>query len=545
MPAQIQQEWNRVRDYAGQMSVAQKVFAALLAGLLVVGLIALAQYTTKPTMSPLFTNLAADDAAAIVEQLDATGVAYELTAGGGTILVPQEQLYDTRLAVAATGLPAGTATGYALLDDMSMTSSDFQQQVTYQRALEGELAQTIGAMEAVRTASVKLALPQETVFVDEREDPTASVFIDTEAGRSLDTQSVQAIVHLVSASIEGMQPEDVAVIDANGVVLSTVGGGSTALEQGGQTADYENRVAASVQAMLDRVVGAGNAMVSVTAELDYDKTSTTSETYDSNPDAAPLSESQTLEEYTGGAGSTSAGVLGPDNISVPSGEDSEGTYKKEDTVTNNAVDRTVEVTETAPGSVRRQSVSVVANQEAAAAIDLDALSAMVAAAAGIDETRGDVVSVNTMAFDSSAADAATAALGEAAAADKEAATRSMYIEFAKWGALLLSVILIVVLALVKGRRRRGPMDERIELSLEAVEELEARAQAALEARTQALLDQAGSVADEAELALEAAPVPDMDAVALAVRDEIAAFAAQQPAEVAEVLRGWIGSGRNA
>ncbi|SEJ56287.1 flagellar basal-body MS-ring/collar protein FliF [Demequina mangrovi] len=545
MPAQVTQEWNRLRAYAGQMSVAQKVFASLLAGLLVVGLVALAQYTTRPTMSPLFTNLAADDAAAIVEQLDASGVPYELTAGGGTILVPQAQLYATRLAVASAGLPNGTATGYALLDGMSMTSSDFQQQVTYQRALEGELATTIGAMDGVTTASVKLALPQDTVFVDEREDPTASVFIATEAGRSLDTASVQAIVHLVSASIEGMETEDVAVIDADGVVLSTVGGGSTALEQGGQTADYENRVAASVQAMLDRVVGSGNAIVSVTAELDYDTRSTTSETFDSNPDAAPLSESSSVEEYSGDGGTTAAGVLGPDNISVPEGEESEGAYRKEDTVTNNAVDKTIEVTETAPGSVRRQSVSVVADEQAAGAIDLDDLTAMVAAAAGIDETRGDVVSVATMSFDSTAAEAATVALEEAAEADTAAATRAMYVSIAKWGALLLSVILVVVVALVKSRRRGDDLEERVALSVEAVEELEARAQAALEARTQALIDQAGVVADQAELALEAAPVPTMDAVALAIRDEIATFASQQPADVAEVLRGWIGSGRNA
>ncbi|WP_062305295.1 flagellar basal-body MS-ring/collar protein FliF [Demequina subtropica] len=546
MPAQIQGRWDQLRAWAGEMSVAQKVFATLLAALLVVGLVALAQYTTKPSMSPLFTNLAADDAAAIVDQLDASGVPYELTAGGGTILVPQAQLYDTRLAVASAGLPNGTTTGYALLDDMSMTSSDFQQQVTYQRALEGELAATITAMDAVETASIKLALPQETVFVDEQEDPTASVFVATRAGASLDTQSVQAIVHLVSASIEGMEPEDVAVIDSNGVVLSTVGGGQTALEQTGQTADYETRIASSVQAMLDRVVGTGNAIVSVTAELDYDQRSTTSESYRSNPDAAPLSESSSVEEYSGDGGTTSAGVLGPDNISVPEGdEDSSGAYRKEDTVKNNAVDRTVEVTETAPGSVKRQSVSVVANQAAAASIDLDELSAMVAAAAGVDEARGDVVSVATMNFDSSVADAAATALEEAAVADEQAATRAMYVSIAKWGVLLLSVILIVILALVKGRRRRGDTDERIALSVEAVEELEARAQAALDARTQALLDQASSVADEAELAIEAAPVPTMDAVALAIRDEIAGFAAQQPAEVAEVLRGWIGSGRNA
>ena len=119
---------------------------------------------------------------------------------------------------------------------MSMTSSEFQQQVTYQRALEGELASTIAAMEGVTNASVKLAIPQDTVFAEQADAPTASVFIETSAGASLGSGAVQAIVHLVSASIEGMDPANVAVIDANGVVLSTLGGDASTVMQAGQVA---------------------------------------------------------------------------------------------------------------------------------------------------------------------------------------------------------------------------------------------------------------------------------------------------------------------
>ena len=168
-----------------------------------------------------------------------------------------------------------------------MTSSEFQQQVTYQRALEGELAKTISAMGGVQAASVKLAIPKDSVFVSEKADPTASVFVKTSAGSSLTTANVQAIINLVSASIEGMTSKDVAVIDSNGVVLSTVGGDSTTLMQSGQVSDYEQRTAANVQAMLDRVVGVGNAVVSVSAELNYDKTARTTETFTSDPSAAP------------------------------------------------------------------------------------------------------------------------------------------------------------------------------------------------------------------------------------------------------------------
>lgn len=537
MPGQITTIVGRLQRSAAQMSLAQKVFAVLLGAALVLGAVALGQWASKPTMSPLFTNLSATDAAAIVDQLNANGVKYELAAGGTTIMVPNSQLYDTRLAVASAGLPANSDTGYALLDGMSMTSSEFQQQITYQRALEGELAKTISAMGGVQAASVKLAIPQDSVFVSEKADPTASVFVKTSAGSSLTTANVQAIINLVSASIEGMTASDVAVIDSNGIVLSTVGGDTTTLMQTGQVSDYEQRVSANVQAMLDRVVGVGNAVVSVSAELDYDKTARTTETFSSDPSAAPLSESSSVEDYTGGS-STATGVLGPDNISVPSDTATgDGAYHNETTVKNNAVNKVTETLETAPGNVRRQSVSVVVSDAAAGSMNLTDLQDMVAAAAGVDATRGDVVSVSKMTFDTSAAETAQTALEEAATTEKAAATKSMYIDIAKWAVVGIAVILVFLLIL-RMSRRLGE-DERTTLSLEAVEALESRTHSALEARAQAVIAQAQEAAGQ----LGAAPVPDMESVAAGVRDEIMAFAAAQPAEVAEVLRGWLVSGR--
>ena len=542
MPAQLTSMVGRLQKQVKELSLAQRVFAVLLGAGLVLAAIALTQWINKPQMSPLFTNLSPTDAAAIVDELNSSGVPYELTAGGSTIMVPNSQLYDTRLQVASEGLLANSDAGYSLLDGMSMTSSEFQQQVTYQRALEGELARTIGAMDGVSAASVKLALPQESVFVSETPDPTASVFIQTGATGALPPASVQAIVHLVSASIENMKPEGVAVIDSNGVVLSSVGGESSTVMQSGQISEYEKRIATNVQAMLDRVVGAGNAVVSVSAELDYDKTQTTTETFTSDPSAAPLSESTTREEYTNASNETTAGgVLGPDNITQPVDAASDnGSYLKETAVRNNAVNRVTSVQETAPGSVKRQSVSVVVSKEAAASLNMGELEEMVAAAAGFDEGRGDVVSVSRMTFDETAAETAQVALTEAVAEERAAATKAMYIDISKWAVLGLVVVLVFFLIL-KMSRRAGEAD-RMTLSLEAIEELEQRTQSALEQRAQAVLDKAAAAA-AGELALEAPPVPDMEDVAAEVRNEIMTFAAQQPAEVAEVLRGWINSGR--
>lgn len=542
MPAQLTSMFGRVQKQVQELSLAQRVFAVLLGAGLVLAAIALTQWINKPQMSPLFTNLSPTDAAAIVDELNSSGVPYELTAGGSTIMVPNSQLYDTRLRVAAEGLLANSDAGYSLLDGMSMTSSEFQQQVTYQRALEGELARTIGAMDGVSAASVKLAIPQESVFVSETPDPTASVFIQTGSTGALPPASVQAIVHLVSASIESMKPEGVAVIDSNGVVLSSVGGDNSTVMQSGQISEYEKRIATSVQAMLDRVVGSGNAVVSVSAELDYDKTHTTTETYSSDPSAAPISESMTREEYSNSSlEATTGGVLGADNLIQPRDEASDtGNYLKETAVRNNAVNKVTSVQETAPGSVKRQSVSVVVSKEAAASLNMGELEQMVAAAAGIDEDRGDVVSVSRMTFDQTMAETAQVALSEAVASERAAATKAMYIDIAKW--VVLGLVVILVFFLILRMSRNAGATDRMSLSLEAIEELEQRTQSALEQRAQAVLDKAAAAA-AGELALEAPPVPDMEDVAAEVRNEIMTFAAQQPAEVAEVLRGWINSGR--
>jgi flagellar M-ring protein FliF len=434
-----------------------------------------------------------------------------------------------RLEVAAAGLPTASEGGYSLLDDMGMTSSDFQQQVTYQRALEGELARTIGAIEGVEAATVRLALPEESVFVSEQADPTASVFIRTAPGASMDTAKVESIVHLVSAGIEGMAPTDVAVIDAEGHVLSAVGGGATGSGlQDGRTGEYEARLTQNIQAMLDRLVGLGNAVVTVTADLDYDQTVRTTETHTTDEELPPVSSATSVEEYTGTADGT-GGVLGPDNIAVPDAAagtaDGAGEYRKETATVNNPVNTVTEQLTTAPGTIRRQSVSVVVSEGAGADLDLADLETAVAAAAGVDTERGDVVSVTRMAFDTTSAEAAEEALAFA----DEQATAEKSAELIKTGGIGFGVLLAFVLAVVTGMRR-SKRARREALDVGSLELIEMRRTEAIEAATESRT-------------LTAAPHHAPDDASAGRRDDIMALAAEQPAEVAEVLRGWLVGGR--
>ena len=290
MPAQVTSAFRRFGRALREFTVAQRTVALIGVAVLVLGIAALTMWAGKPAFTPLFSGLSGSDASTIVDQLRTDGVPYELSDGGATILVPEKSVDDERLKAAAAGLPTSSTGGYALLDKMGVTASEFQQSVTYKRALEGELAATIEALDGVRTASVRLAIPEESVFVEEANDPTASVFIETESGVTLAGEQVEAIVHLTSASIDGMAPSDVAVVDAGGSVLSAVGVGATGSADK-QSSVYEERVRGSVQSMLDKIVGPGNASVIVAADMSYESAERVEETFTAPEDSPALNES--------------------------------------------------------------------------------------------------------------------------------------------------------------------------------------------------------------------------------------------------------------
>lgn len=524
MPQQITSALGRVTSSIREFTVAQRTLALIGLAVAVVGVVALSMWFSRPQFSPLYTDLAPADASAIVDQLTAQGVKYQLTNGGSTVLVPTESVYDMRLKVAASGMSPSADGGYSLLDDMGMTSSEFQQDVTYKRALEGEMGKTVSSMQGVELATVKLAMPAESVFVDQATDPTASVFVKTRSGVTLTDDQVQSIVNLVSASVEGMKATDVAVIDSSGAVLSAVGTGLAGSGGNKQTVEYEQRVAQSIQAMLEPIVGVGKAVVTVTADLDYDATERTQESFSSAEGVLPLTERTTTEEFAGG-GNPATGVLGPDNIQVPNGT-ADGSYTNETNEANNAVDKLTEHTVTAPGTVRRQSVAVAVDAAAAAAVDMAQLQAMVSSASGFDEARGDVVTVSQMPFDTSAAESAQAALDAAAEAEAAAASSRMMQTYVIAGAALLALVLLAIFLARRGRNREDPRESLDLGDLPIMDEPLALEPADLD--TQLL-----------ELP-EVPELPSAEQVSIErKRNDVALLVDEQPEQVAELLRGWM------
>ena len=507
---------------AGQKAVAVVgTVARLLAGFMIF------RWASTPSYAPLYSNLSSSDASAVIDKLDSQGVPYKLTNGGNTVMVPKDKVYSTRISLSGQGLPGASDSGYSILDKQSLSTSSFQEQTNFKRAMESELSRTIEALNGVDTAVVHLALPEKQVFADKQDPATASVLVSTRPGSDLGAEQVQAIVNLVASSVDGLEPDKVTVADSAGRVLSAPGdsSGFAATTRNQQVQDYQDEMSSRVQSMLDRVLGAGNSTVAVTANLDFDKAVTETKTYSYNKDNVPLSETKNVEKYTGaGAGSSLTGVVGPDGSMDSTGTGGTGAdaqYEKSSETSDNAVDTTVEHRETAPGGVRNLHVGVVLDAATSRTVDPSEIQSLIASAIGIDPKRGDTVQVSTLPFDRSAEKAAKAEIAAAKKADASAKQSTLI----RNSGLAVLIGLILLLAWLKGRKRAR---ERAEATSYVVEQLRQEA-----------LDRAAAVPavepSAAVLALESMEKSEADEI----REELTALVERQPEDVAALLRGWL------
>jgi flagellar M-ring protein FliF len=521
----------RARSTFSTISLGQQVVIGLLLLGLLLGGFFFFRWITAPTQAPLFSNLASTDASAIVDELNAAGVAYELTDGGQTIMVAKDSVYDLRLTMSGQGLPAGQDTGYALLDESGITTSEFQQQVTYQRALEGELSKTLESLEGVRSAVVHVALPEDEVFVTEEAEPTASVLLDLAPGTQLSGEQIQAVTNLVSSSIQDMEPEQVTVADSTGQVLSAAGTGATAAAGDARSqveSEYESRLSTNAQQILDRVLGPGRAVVSVRADVDLSQRDTTAETYTYDNETPPVSETTTTESYTG-AGAPVGGVLGPENMPDAAGvAGGDSAYNKESTTANNAVGKTTEVTTGAPGGLNRLTVSVVMDEAVAGNLNQAQMQELMTTAVGLDEARGDAITVASLPFDTTAADAAAADMEAAREAEASEQMWSMI----RTGGIAAGIALVVLIVWLRSRREREVEEdyEPLELSDDMLAELD-------RLRIQSTREEQRPRADTRALEFEAAERQK-------VRGEISTMVSERPDEVAAMLRGWLGENKS-
>ena len=510
--------WAQFRLFTpGQKAVTIAALAALFIG----GYFFLTWKSTPP-YAPLYTNLGATDASSIVDKLNSEGVPYRLAAGGTEIDVPQGSVYSTRLTMSSAGLPSGGNTGYSLLDKEGVTTSQFQQQVDYQRAIEGELQKTIESISGVAAASVHLAIPQQDVFNDGSQKPTAAVLLTLDSGAQLDSQQVQSVVYLVSSSVTGMKAGDVTVTDSSGNVLSAPGSGVTSgMAMGDQTQmrqAYDNQIQTGIQNMIDTAIGPNHATVTVNAALDFNQTQTTQRSYIYNKKLPPLSESTTKEQYKGAASpTTAAGVAGASNgTGTTSGTNGTGTsgsgnYVKSSAVVDNALGTVTSTVQTAPGQLQHLSVGVLLDKSVKG-LDVAAITKLVESSVGYNQARGDQVQVTAIPWASAGTAAQTAAAAAAAKATAAAAAHARLMSMAKIGALVLLILLLVVTAFLSSRRKRSvPLEEN---------------------------DDILPMADDEYEPVQQATIHDLQA---ARSRTLVAAADQRPDDLAKALSGWLNS----
>lgn len=438
---------DRMTERFNTFSLNQKI----LVGAGVIAVIAAVWLAFSSVRSPseyrvLYSNLSEADGAAILAALEQQGVPYKFTEGGAAIMVPQQALYETRLKLAGQGLPKAANVGFELLDNQKFGTSQFVEQVNYVRALEGELARSVASLDQVKSARVHLAIPKQTAFVREREDPTASVVVELFPGRVLDDAQTAAITRLVSSSVPRLQPKNVSVVDTEGALLAPSPNRNDGLDasQLRYTAELEAALNRRLSELLEPIAGSEGFRAQVAVDLDFDERERTSETFGKNaaPEGQAFRSRQTVEMQ--GSSTAPGGVPGaltnqpplppeapivndvntvgdelgtqgrdlvaPGPVETGTAETESPGFRRESTE-NFEVDRVIERLKASKGQLRRVSAAVVLDYKSVVQADgqpprrtpfsereLEEITALVRDAVGYVEERGDRVSVVNLEF---------------------------------------------------------------------------------------------------------------------------------------------------
>ncbi len=360
---------------------------------------------TAPAYATLASGLDPSQTGKITTALDTAGVSYQLGGNGTSLSVNSSQMAQARIALASGGvsLSGSSQPGFELFDKSKLGSSQFQQQVTYQRALEGQLANTIDQVQGVQNATVQLVLPSDDLFADQQSTATAAVMLGNSAD-TLDSGAVRGIAQLTASSVKGLKPENVTITDGTGQLLWPSGDSTSAGGVGGATkqateAQFDRNLETQLNSMLATTLGPGKAQVQVNADLNVDKTSQKSLTYAKK--GVPQQTSSDVEKLKG-AGSTTGGTAGTgSNIPTYSNGASTGgsnsNYNHTVKTTSWALNKTITSKDIAPGAVNKLNVALMVDKSVPAAT-VAQLQKTIAAAAGITTARGDTISASQFAF---------------------------------------------------------------------------------------------------------------------------------------------------
>jgi len=420
--------WPKIRDQIlalwKKLSRGQRLTLGLVAVAVGGGLAYLVHWEKERNFRPLFTKLSPEDAGQLTARLRERQIDYRLAENGATILVPRDRIAELRLELAAEGLPKSGRIGYELFDKTSLTTTDFQEQVNFRRALEGELERSIATIEEVEAARVHVTPAKESVFAESRRPAKASVTVRLKPEQVLSPGNIQAITHLVASAVDGLMPENVSVIDTRGQLLTRVKkpeGGDPAAELDHEQLLYrqklENDLIAKVHATLDPLLGPAHYRAAVAAEVDFSSGEQSEEVFD--PTKSVMSSQQRTEDWS--TNSAPAGTPGtPSNLPRPAprpGDTGKLVQRRTENITYQST-RTVKRVRLPKGNLRRLSVSVLVDHhlrwegtgpQAKRILEppppevLKKIADVVAAATGLQPQRGDSIIVESIPFEATLA----------------------------------------------------------------------------------------------------------------------------------------------
>jgi len=559
-----------MKSLFSNLSVWQRVTIGLVAALVLGGIYAMVHWHKESDFKPLFTGLAAEDAAGIVQKLKESGVEYRLPEGGGAVLVPSAHLAEMRLAMAAAGLPKTGRMGFELFDKSSLGATEFTEHVNYRRAIEGELERSVMSLAEVEQARVHITFPKDSVFLDAQQPAKASVLVKIRPGAHLAPQNVQAINHLVASAVEGLSPDGVSVLDMNGNLLGRpkTPGTLDGPEPSEAVLDYRHKVEADlltkINSTLEPLLGAEKFRVGVSVDCDFSGGEQSEEIFD--PARSVMLSSQRTEDSTGTAGGS--GVPGtasnlPRPVLRPGGAGTRTSRVSENIAYQTS--RTVRKTHLPAGGIRKMSLAVLLDQDltwqkgksgyqrvlaAPPPEKLKVIRDLVAGITGFNADRGDQIVIESLPFESTLQaeppvdEAAPRAPGPAGGPGLPG------IANLKWDRRTLLIAagaglgLIVLILAAAGflRRRKGAVSAKVVLPAElpagetapavpAGTEHQIESQLAERDALQQKLD------SQALSALKLAPVITKTAEVLAkhLREKIK----QEPEVSAQILRTWI------
>jgi flagellar M-ring protein FliF len=414
MPPAITQFFSRFKNFWLNRTMAQRVLLGGLAVTVVVAFIMMMLWFSKADYKVLYSNLYAQDANRVVQMLEKDNIPYQLQDGGKTILVPFDRVYDLRLKVAGEGSLHGQGIGYEIFDEVKIGQTDFVQHVNYQRALQGELSRTITEFPQVDRARVHLVIPERSLFIEEQAMPSASVVLKLKQGEELNDKQVQAIVNLVSMSVENMDKGNITVADTAGKMLYQPEAEGSLASLSSSQLDFKRNMERSletrVEQMLAPIVGPGRVIARVNADLDFSQRTITKETFD--PDSVVVRSEQRTEEQTQGSANIDGGVP-EENFRGEGFSNSLSTQQsnRETRTTNFEINKEEHQIVVPVGELDRLSVAVIVDgtyevpEEGGDAVyvprteeELERFRQLVSNAVGFDSARGDTIELASQSF---------------------------------------------------------------------------------------------------------------------------------------------------